>query len=144
MREPRFQTAERYLGCSTGSVVAVGSRVERFRPGDAVFCDLSALPNRRCCRSRRAWLSNRWPRYLRRTHDRESRRESDLDNGLAVIWFIALADGSRRLLPGNSLASTGNSNCFERQLATKKSRSPPASGSPATRAELAGAIRPNQ
>jgi len=124
MRGPRFQTAERYLGCSTGSVVAVGSRVERFRPGDAVFCDLSALPNRRCCRSRRAWLSNRWPRYLRRTHDRESRRESDLDNGLAVIWFIALADGSRRLLPGNSLASTGNSNCFERQLATKKSAPP--------------------
>ena len=104
---------------------AISSRRCRvWRPAEYRRRSMSALPNRRCCRSRRAWLSNRWPRYLRRTHDRESRRESDLDNGLAVIWFIALADGSRRLLPGNSLASTGNSNCFERQLATKKSAPP--------------------
>jgi hypothetical protein len=86
--------------------------------------DHVCAPERRCCRSRRAWLSNRWPRCLRRAHDRESRRESDLDDGLTVIWFIALADGPRRLLPGNSVASTGKSNWFERQLATKKSRSP--------------------
>jgi hypothetical protein len=43
MRGPRFQTDERYLGCSAGSVAAVGGRVERFRPGDAVFGDLSSF-----------------------------------------------------------------------------------------------------
>ncbi len=104
---------------------AISSRRCRvWRPAGYRRRSMSALPNRRCCRSRRAWLSNRWPRHLRRAHDRESRRESDLDDGTAVIWFIALADGSRRFLPGNSVASTGNSNWFERQLATKKSRSP--------------------
>jgi NADPH:quinone reductase-like Zn-dependent oxidoreductase len=57
-RAARFQTAERYLGCSAGSVVAVGSRIERFRPGDAVFGDLSSLGfgGGPCLRSRTSLL----------------------------------------------------------------------------------------
>ncbi|MGA7235729.1 MAG: hypothetical protein WBY44_08620 [Bryobacteraceae bacterium] len=42
-RAAQFQTAERYLECSAGSVVVVGSRIERFRPGDAAFGDRSSL-----------------------------------------------------------------------------------------------------
>jgi hypothetical protein len=50
---------------------------------------------------RQAVQAERLAERLSPLFDGESRRESDLDGGLAVIWFIALADGSRRLLPGN-------------------------------------------
>ena len=52
--------------------------------------------------------------------DGESRRESDLDGGLAVIWFIALADGSRRLLPGNGVAFTGEFKLVRKETGYEK------------------------
>ena len=91
----------------------------RFRPGDAVFGDLSSFgfggfgafaeyvcaPESSLLPSRRACLSSRRPHCLRRAHDGESRRESDLDGVLSRHLVYGFGGRFGRLLPGNGVAA---------------------------------------